>query len=397
VIRLSLSLTLVISTLPTLALASPDTPQAALKAAPFTLILNAPCASSITIDGVQGQEGAVLVQEDSQTQAGLSLTTEGKTARLEGQSCDANTHLHVQPGTAIIATMARFSSLHLSGINGPLSLTQRSSGDVTVDQATALVLDEKGFGSLKLGWLNGPASLMLGSSGDVTIGRVDAPRLTASSTGFGNITLSNGRIGNLEARIHSSGNFSFGGIAQTATLEADSFGNIVIEEVTGRVRKQALRTGSITISHETEPHPRHETAPSLLTLPDGTVITAHNLVKPDGTVIAFDDTQSDNDETTDASERPHRRSHIFRWFMLLCAILFFVLRRRLAPYVSGITRPFGPATVQGNAPGDNQSQIMDLTERLRKLEKRVGEVEHCVTSRDFHLHRELNALSRRVG
>ncbi|WP_336945968.1 GIN domain-containing protein [Asaia sp. HN010] len=396
-IRLSLGLTLVIGALPTLALASPDTPQAALSAAPFTLTLDAPCASAITVDGAAGQqEGAVLLHEGDQVPAGLSFTSDTHSAQLEGQHCETNAHLRVPLGTAIIAKMSNYGSLRLSGINGPLSLTHKGSSEVTADQVTALSVDGNGFGSLKLGWLHGPAAITLSGSGNVTIGRVDAKSFTALSSGFGNITLSDGRIGTLDARVRGSGNFAFGGIARTATLEANGFGTVTVDTVTGSVHKDAHAPGSITIRHETAPPRSVSATHALLTLPDGTVITAHNLIKPDGTIVSFDNTASANDNSDEESSAP-RHYHSGRWVLILALLLFFALRRKIGPPLSRVVTSLGLAPGQPDSATNHQPQIVELAERLKRLEKRVGEVEHCVTSRDFHLHREFHTLSRRHG
>lgn len=396
-IRLSLSLTLVIGALPTLALASPDTPQAALSAAPFTLTLDAPCASAITVEGAAGQqEGAVLIHEGDQIPAGLSFTSDSHSAQLDGQHCEANAHLRVPVGTAIIAKMSNYGSLRLSGINGPLSLTHKGSSEVTADQVTALSVDESSFGSIKLGWLHGPAAITLSGSGNITIGRVDAGSFTAHSSGFGNIVLSDGKIGTLDARVHGSGNFSFDGIAQTATLEANGFGTVTVDTVTGAVHKEAQGRGAITIRHERAPLKNTSATHPLLTLPDGTVITAHNLIKPDGTIVSFDDTASATDDSAEGSPEP-RHHHAGRWLVLLTLLLLFALRRRIGPSLSRTVRSLGLSTGQPDAEASHQPQIAELAERLRRLEKRVGEVEHCVTSRDFHLHREFHTLSRRCG
>ncbi len=42
-------------------------------------------------------------------------------------------------------------------------------------------------------------------------------------------------------------------------------------------------------------------------------------------------------------------------------------------------------------------QLLDLTQRLQKLDKRVSAVETCVTSRDFHLHTQFRDLDRKGG
>ncbi|NVN05037.1 DUF2807 domain-containing protein [Asaia spathodeae] len=398
-IRLSLSLTLVIGALPTLALASPDTPKEALDAAPFTLTLEAPCASAITVEGAAGEQGAALLPEGDKAPEGLSFISDAHSATLRGQECTGPAHLRVPVGTAIIARMSRFGTLRISRVDGPLSVTHRGSSEVTADQVTALAFDGGGFGSLKLGWLHGPASITLNGSGDIMIGRVDSPSVAVRSGGFGNITLSAGRIAALDAHLHGSGNFNFNGVAQKATLETTGFGTITVDTVTGVVQKEAHGAASVTVRHEKAPPKSPPATHPLLTLPDGTVVTDRDLVKPDGTIIAFDKAEAADDEATETgetSQAPHHH-HSAGWLFLLGVVLCVAQRKRIVPLMRRIMGSRVVSSDRQPAFATEQPAIADLTERLKRLERRVGDVEHCVTSRDFHLHREFHTLSRRCG
>jgi len=389
-------------TLSNAALSSATTPQALLDAAPYTLRLNTSCTSSITIEGAsEGQGDAALLEDrDGGQMAGLTIAGSGHETTVDGNQCERASTLHVRQGTAIIASMRGFGSLHISGVNGPVSLTQRGSGTISIDQATALVLNENGFGSLRLGWLNGPATLTTAGSGSVTIARVDASHLAADSGGFGSITLNAGTIGALNADIHGSGHLKFGGTVGTANLVASGYGGIDIDRVTGELHQEAHSPATISLNHASTFRKSAHARDAILTLPDGTVITAHSLTRPDGTVISFDNDESGDRATAgdDATPR-HGQRRWLGWGLL--ALLLIVFRRRIAGFVpvdflSRVRRSVGsshaPQPLAASAP-----EIATLEARLQRLDKRVSDIEQCVTSRNFHLHREFHHLARNHG
>lgn len=396
-IRFRLSLVILCGALPASALASPETPQAILSAAPYTLHLNTECSSAITIDGTGNEQdhAVVLDNQGSGQDTGLTITGSGHEATVTGETCERASTLHVRPGTAIVATMRGFGDLHITGVDGPVLLTKLGSGATTVDQASALVLDENGFGNLQLGWLHGPATLKTTGSGDVTIARIDAPQVTAELRGFGSVRIGAGTIGALTAISRGSGHLSFGGTARAADLRATGFGGIEIENVTGELRQEAHSPATISLHRGVGSGGAGRARP-VLTLPDGTVVTANSLVKPDGTVITFDD---DEEAAQAGPAHHHGRSAAlgFALFVLLCVIF----RNRIAKLIPpgsplrGKVGPSRPGTAQ--APAASEPEILALGARLRHLDRRVGEIEQCVTSRHFHLHRAFDHLDRRRG
>ena len=385
-IQLRLSLFVFCGLMPVTALASPDTAQAILDDAPYTLRLDTACSSTISIQGTPDQKEAVTLDRQD---TGLTFTSSGHDATLQGERCDTGPTLHVRPGTAIIARMRGYGSLNISGVNGPVSLNESGSTNITIDQATALDLNMHGFGSLKLGWLNGPGKLILAGSGNSIIARVDSPSLSARVDGFGGIDLSAGSIGALDAHVHGAGHIAFGGTARTADLTASGYGGISVNEVTGEIHQDAQSPASISLRHGGGKPSHHSATRPILTLPDGTIVTAHNLIRPDGSVTTFDD---DDGDTADVSPSGHGRKWV--WRIGLLVILLVAFRRRLTAL---LPRGMRAATAMpDNTPSDHPD-LVALQARLQRLDQRVGHVEHCVTSRDFHLHREFQHLARRHG
>lgn len=397
-IRLSLSLAIVLGSVPALALpatalARTTSPQAAMDAAPYTLRLDAPCASTITIEGAAGQDTPVVLDTpEEEAVSGLSLSTSGNEAILTGKSCQSSARLHVAPGTAIKASMHGFGALHISGVNGPVSITQNGSNDITLDQATALTLDTRGFGSFQLGWLNGPADLVSAGSGTITIARVDSPRLKAILSGFGSTTLQAGKIDTLTARISGSAHLRFDGTAHDADLNASGFGGIILGNVTGELHQEANASASISLQHSTSHRQPRSTNHPILTLPDGTVITAHGLIRPDGSMISFNDP-----EGTDGGTMPHAHHNRGVWILTFLLLGFFAYRhkKKLGVLTAAAMPRAGKASA--NAAACENLELSALQGRLSRLDERLGAVEHCVTSRDFHLHRQFHDLARRHG
>ncbi|GBQ86211.1 DUF2807 domain-containing protein [Asaia krungthepensis] len=396
--RLSLNLAIALGASAALALpieaqARATSPQAVMEAAPYKLRLDAPCASTLTIEGASGQNApAILDPSSDDSPSGLSLSVSGNDAVLTGERCESPATLHVAPGTAIEATMRGYGALHISGVNGPVSLDQGGSNTVTLDQATALILNTHGYGSFKLGWLNGPAILVSGGSGTVTIGRIDAPEVKATLSGYGSTTIQAGTIDTLDARLSGSGHLRFDGTVRDADLVASGYGGISLNNVTGEMHQEAHSPATISVQRSTSRRRMAATTHPILSLPDGTVITAHSLIRPDGTVVSFDD-GDDADDNVPA----HRSHHRLIWALAYMAVFYIVYRQRvrLSGLFMGLMRRTGRA-FDPSAPCDN-TEIVDLRARLSRLDARLGAVEQCVTSRDFHLHRQFHDLARRHG
>ncbi|GBQ11364.1 GIN domain-containing protein [Swaminathania salitolerans] len=112
-----------------------------------------------------------------------------------------------------------------------------------------------------------------------------------------------------------------------------------------------------------------------------------------------------------ADEESEEESGLGSGIVLLVVLALALLRRRIVPplirWLHRISPTLGkrlePALMAVAArpskpePSTQLPELLALTERLQRLDRRVGNVESCLTSREFHLHRQLEALDRQPG
>ncbi|GBQ11363.1 hypothetical protein [Swaminathania salitolerans] len=394
-IRLSLILTLGLG-IPA-ALASPGTPQAQLEAAPYTLRIDTACSGGIEIEGVESQEeGATL----SRAVAGLSFISTAHEATLEGRSCDSTARIRVRPGTAVSGTVQGYSSIRLRHVDGPVSLRVAGSPAIDIDRARALDLVDDGYASVHLKRLDGPASLTLDGSPTVRIDSVASPLMRVSQSGYGTVAIGRGAIDRIEARVSGSGRFSFLGTSGSADLSANGYSTVTVDRVTGTLDRQADAHGTINVLHSaTTP----ASGPTETQAAEIQAADTHTPGAPKGI-------------TLDLS--------IPDWLVVLisAACLLWFFRARTRPFIHALllrltgrppTHPPGGPTHRSTGPLRRASSTANradrphgwadgvdlpaLSTRLARLENRVGRVESCVTSRNFHLLRQFRDLDRRHG
>lgn len=459
-IRLRLSLTLIIGALPTLALASPETPQAALTAAPYTLHIETGCIGTVHVIGTAGLAEHADMRD---VPRGLSFQTDAHDAWLTGSACQKDATIQLSAGSAVVSTASTFDTLTIEGVEGPVSLRQ-GRGDIVIDKATALLYRGSGPGDLSLNSLTGPAIFALSGPGDATVDTVTAPSLAIGTTGPGDVVIRGGMIDRLTITLSGPGEASFGGSAREATLQTDGPGDIRVHQVLKAEHAHSSASGAIEIAvpsgsgkQSNDPNARDvsrngaSVTDGEISLSDGTRLNAHRLINPDGSVLDFDalrhiasdatksapplppeppqppqisakqNTIAQTAESPSSAKAAPESDDLFSFsfgdtnytsgMIVLIVLAIVLMRRRLIPRIIAFLHARNPdlakraepfllslmAKVSAPMPQTQLPQLLDLTQRLQKLDRRVGAVETCVTSRDFALHAQFRDLDRRHG
>ncbi|WP_438381418.1 DUF2807 domain-containing protein [Asaia sp. BMEF1] len=341
--------------------------------------------------------------------------------------------IHADKASALLYRGSGPGDLLLGTLNGPAIIATSGPGDVQVDTATS-------------------PSIIIGATGpgDVTIrgGTVDQLAVTLSGPGD---AIFDGVARNATLRTSASGDIRVHQVLEENHIHSSSSGSIEIAQKAAHGRVATETDGPRHMQGGT-----HITAGDM-TLPDGTRINAHRMVKPDGTVIDFDALRHIGSDATEAtpptppeppeppqppeppassvsrgSDTPHESAHspsdkhpkttynikvsadsdgMVPGIIVMAVLAIALLRRRLIPKLIPLLHSFNPAfarrvepfllslmaKVSVPMPQTQLPQLLDLTQRLQKLDKRVCAVETCVTSRDFHLHTQFRDLDRKGG
>lgn len=116
--------------------------------------------------------------------------------------------------------------------------------DATIgDIGGELVVDSNSGATIRAGYMTA-ATIHLNSSGSAVISRVNGP-LTGALMGSGDIRVESGNVTALSVSLMGSGNFHFGGTADTATLSLMGSGDIYVRHVKSTSRKSVNGSGTI--------------------------------------------------------------------------------------------------------------------------------------------------------
>lgn len=119
-------------------------------------------------------------------------------------------------------------------------------GDVSIgDVDGSLDVNAKGSAEIRVGRMREATIAVFGAT-DVCLAEVNGS-LTANIMGSGDINVRSGIVTDLRVQIVGSGDFYFGGEADTATLSVMGSGDITVDRVKGRVNKRSMGSGSINV------------------------------------------------------------------------------------------------------------------------------------------------------
>ncbi|GBR05202.1 DUF2807 domain-containing protein [Asaia siamensis] len=338
--------------------------------------------------------------------------------------------IHVDKASALLYRGGGPGDLIMGSLTGPATIAISGPGDIHIEKAQS-------------------PSIIIGSSGpgDVVIGGGSVDQLAITLSGPGDAIFDGAaRIATL--RTSASGDIRVHQVVEKEHTHSSASGEIEIAHSSGHSETFTGSTNSSITNNGTR-----ITSDDML-LPDGTRINAHRMIKADGTIVDFDalrhaaseatppvpptppeppeppepptppettdsamhattiHTHTDSHPKTEASFSVSTDSGSMTSGVIVLVVLGIVLlRRRIIPRLIPLLHAANPALakrlepfllslmtrVTTPMPQTQLPQLLDLTERLRKLDRRIGAVETCVTSRDFHLHTQFRDLDRNSG
>jgi len=129
---------------------------------------------------------------------------------------------------------------------GLLRVNTGGSGDMTIGDVLSADITASGSSKHKLGAVRGDFSAKLSGSSNLSVGRLDGQAAEAHAEGSSHIQISDGDIKTFYAAASGSGDISFGGQVDRATLVASGASSISVEK-TGTHTQDESGAGKITV------------------------------------------------------------------------------------------------------------------------------------------------------
>jgi hypothetical protein len=323
----------------------------------------------------------------------LDAPESGGEVRLSTATCADSGQLTVMvpPNFPVALTMAGSGNVRVGDLQGPLSATISSDGDLTVRHATMLQLAIRGSGdstvqsvdgpatikidgsgTVKLMRLNGPLEYTQHGSGDLVVAHIEAPAASFDSEGSGDAVVTDGHIAVLHVRTNGSGDFAMGGSVDSADLEAAGGGDIKVPHVHGRVQ-------------------RHASGGSTIVVGGGGDIGAAAMKLAASALDSDDSADHDSDVNITVGHEHGGFFHFIAGILVLGVLV--VVWRTLSRNggLSGLRTRFA-ATAGGPPAMPSHPGVVALCDLVGALERRLARVETHVTSREFDLNRKFRDI-----
>jgi hypothetical protein len=297
----------------------------------------------------------------------------------------------VPPNFPVALTMAGSGNVRVGDLQGPLSATISSDGDLNVRHATALQLAIRGSGdttvqsvdgaadiridgsgTVKLLRLNGPVKYVQHGSGDLVIAHIEAPAGDFDSAGSGDTVVAGGHIAWLRVRTNGSGDFAMGGTVDSADLEAAGGGDIKLPHVSGQVL-------------------RHASGGSTIVVGGGSDIGAAAMKLAASALDSDDSADHDSDVNVTIGHEHGGFMHFIAGILVLgvLVVVWRILSRNGG--LAGLRTRFA-ATAGGPPAAPSHPGVVALCDLVGALERRLARVETHVTSREFDLNRKFRDI-----
>lgn len=142
-------------------------------------------------------------------------------------------------------------NIDVSRVDGTLTALLNGYGDITVEEGAVsnLKVETNDAGHFEFGGTSQNGDLSCNSGGNITVEKINGT-LVAQLEGCGNMTIADGTIINLKVSTNDDGDFEFQGKAQNAELESNANGLITIKEVNGDLRATIGDSGYADITVE---------------------------------------------------------------------------------------------------------------------------------------------------
>lgn len=156
-----------------------------------------------------------------------SITVDGNTTVINGSAGDdARVLLKVPRGTGIRLD-GNVADTEIGDVDGDLTLNVHGNGDIRSGRMRRTSIAIHGNSNVRISEVNGSLVALLIGSGDVKV--------------------KTGKVTNLNVQITGTGDFKFGGVADTAVLSSTGTGDIKVAKVNSQPIKRCTGTGDIRV------------------------------------------------------------------------------------------------------------------------------------------------------
>lgn len=335
---------------------------------------------TVTIESDPALHGAMTVAGDVGT---VEPPANGQGNATVELACTSDATLSVtvprDPAFKVRIDAIGETAWHVGELAGPFSAELRGSGDLLASSlGGGMEISTYASSDVKIERVAGDAAFHSRGSGDLALGDLQAPTFLADTMGSGDVTVKTGHVGALTVQTRGSGDVTFGGDAGTADLSTFGSGDIHVGAVSGQVAQVHAGSGEIRIGGRR--------AGDRVTVSwDGN--PAHDAVVLDG-----------------AGHRGHIPGAVAATFGVVAGWVFhLVLLAVLLAVMVAIVRLVlrhragGPAASarDGRAAGARRAsepRVAELALVLARVAERTSQLESCVTSREFELHRGFREL-----
>lgn len=134
---------------------------------------------------------------------------------------------------------------NVANTDGELSLSIAGSGDIRAGTSASLDISIGGSGSVTAGATR-ELDIAIGGSGDVVVARADGPT-DISIGGSGDVDIRSGNAPDLSISIAGSGDVNFGGVAGDVDVSIVGGGDVTVARATGSVSRSIVGGGDVRI------------------------------------------------------------------------------------------------------------------------------------------------------
>jgi len=162
----------------------------------------------------------------------------------------------VAGGGAVFGTVGRSSSLDLAAagcgdwtvadVGGRFALSNAGSGDVHAGTAGLIHISTSGSGDVSTHAVSGGVEAAIAGSSNIKIASVSGP-VKVRISGSGDLSIDGGQAPDLSASIAGSGDVTFHGVVGNLTASIAGSGDVNVAHVTGAVKKAIVGSGDVNV------------------------------------------------------------------------------------------------------------------------------------------------------
>lgn len=402
-------------------------------AASGTLVIPATCLDRLSV--VVGEDAHIVSGSGRLKKHGdrLTFTTSARDCSTQD---NAVVMVPAQTGIEILSPRNNLTTYRISGVNGEVTAVT-GRGDLEVDQAAGLTLNMAGSGTVSVRHVTGRLIVQNLASGDLHIDSIAAASVNLTTMSSGDIRIGPGDTDVLTVRDYGSADI----VLNTRTRDADvtlmGSGDITLQKVSETLKKRPLGSGTISVTESSGARITTSTTPDPSAILSDTARKVFNS-------FHIQLGNSDEDSEAPVHTRHHSGSHGLIGLLLKIALIVWAVRlfrryrrtgvlpfrstldKAAAGYAEGVRSwslhraawrdtPAASATAmmrdavtgfrrQQPEPAEDFPRsvppghpLARLQDRLVRMERRLGLMEHFVTSPDFSLERQFRDLERADG